>query len=234
MIKVLKSLSKSHLFKEASQVSPRYEHYIYAWQNLLFNLYMQNFRKSQPNTTLIFAQNSDEEMEDEDYPVKYLTLADVRRLSSYELLAFSEIEKPLKEQIQFSLSPNAPLFSLEAATIFVEIVLLLSLIYFYIFLCEAKSSPTFLAPATLFGAFSRTRLFRGIFLVLLFIPPLAATLLTIWSFPNVRVHGVTGEQLSLVEPGESRASEVRLTSMERTGERINQNAIGRLASSTFE
>jgi hypothetical protein len=180
------------------QVSTRYNHYVYRWEILLDQLAYHNMQKEGPTEgssstryyriygypdigVIKFYDSSFNRKKYDDYPIRHLTLADVRKLSSYDPLTFSEIDRPINEQAQFSLSPSSPLLAHEAAAIFVEIFILISLIYFYIFQCEAKQSSSFPAAATLFGVFSRRCLFRFIFYVLLLFPPFATILLSIWS-----------------------------------------------------
>jgi uncharacterized membrane protein YfbV (UPF0208 family) len=198
IIGTLKALSAKKLLNEAQKVSIRYNHYIYRWIILLDQLAYHNMQKEGPaegpGYTIFYRiygypdigitksyDTSFNRKKYDDYPIHHLTLADVRKLSSYDPLTFSEIDRPINEQIQFSLSPSAPLLTHKAAAIFVEIVILISLVYFYIFQYEAKQSSSFPAPATLFGVFNRRRLFKFIFYALLLFPPCAAIFLAVWS-----------------------------------------------------
>lgn len=115
---------------------------------------------------------------------QYLTLENIRELSSYQLPSISDVEIPLTEQTRFSLSPTALSLSLAAAPLFVEFVLLFSLIYFWLFQCEAQRSESYPAPATLFGVLYRTPLSQGIFFLLILIPPFAAAMLAMRSLSN--------------------------------------------------
>ena len=110
-------------------------------------------------------------------PLDHLMLKDIRTIAKHEFDSIKQFELGLPEQKALTLPWMGIPLGLVSATTFIELGLLLSTAYFWLFYREARLLESFPAPGTLFGVFTRTRPVREMFLFLVMIPPIAATLL---------------------------------------------------------
>jgi hypothetical protein len=113
--------------------------------------------------------------------MRYLTLENLRGLASYELPELGEIEPHRKELSYFNLPSLGIPLGLIPATHFIELGLIFTLAYFWLYQREAKLSRNYPAPGTFFGVFRRTFIARQMFKVFTALPAIAATLLAIKS-----------------------------------------------------
>ena len=182
----LTALGDGKLLMRARAASNHFNYSIGRWAHLRDRLMSKN-------GAFPFSPTSGQESKQEDDSLfytrenllKYLTLANIRRLATSELPSIDEIDLPLAQRKGFTWSPTAPPFNIEAATMFVELVLIFALAHFWFFYREARRSETFLAPGTLFGVLQRTRIARVTFFFLMLTPAIAASLLAYASFPKV-------------------------------------------------
>jgi len=119
-----------------------------------------------------------------------LTITEVRQLAAYERLSVDS-RKLQEGGKRIPLSLTIPEVGIEQATLLVEAALIGALFYFWLFQSEAEYSPSFPASATLFGAVSRTRTSHAVFLILIFIPFIAAALIAWQSFSDSKINIIT-------------------------------------------
>ncbi len=115
--------------------------------------------------------------------IKNLTLDNIKELSNYELPELSGLESNVKELTHFNLLSMGIPVGLISATFFIELGLIFSLAYFWLFQHEAKLSKNYPAPGTLFGVFQRTFISRNMFTAFMTLPAISSTLLAIKTFP---------------------------------------------------
>ncbi len=94
-------------------------------------------------------------------------------------------------------APSTPV-SLASGTTFLEFALLLCVLYFWLFQREARLSPTFPEPGTIFSAFGRTNLSRILFLLLISVLAWSGILLAYWSIEFGKILNVALSILTLI------------------------------------
>lgn len=113
----------------------------------------------------------------EHYFFKNLTLLDIRDLSNYEFpnlnMTFQAVE-----QSRIDLSPGKLSGTLFSVTLSACVSLLITLIYFSVWLGEIVAAKEFPSQGSLFGVFYRWTWSRSVFFVLLFAPAASTALLT--------------------------------------------------------
>src|SRR5207302_4646047 len=83
----------------------------------------------------------------------HFTLADIRLVADFEYPDPIAIQEVFTEHTRITLPNAASPLNLRTGTSLVEASLLISLIYFWLYQREARLSPTFPAPGTLFAIF---------------------------------------------------------------------------------
>jgi hypothetical protein len=111
-----------------------------------------------------------------------LTVSDVTEIADFSLPAIAEAESLMEKHASVTLPSLGVPVSLIQATTLVELGILVSLFYFWLYYAEARRSPRFPADTTLFGALLRTRISRFAFFLLLATPPLTAAILAMKSW----------------------------------------------------
>ena len=156
--KILTQLDDGNLLGAARQFSPRFNNSIYRWTTKQYR--MQSRYSSR------------------EYPSEF-TVVDIEELSNFALpdaVAYEELQLG-QPTIQ---TPGIPFqVQLEAGSVLLEIAVLLTVIYFWIFYEEARGSSTFPASGSLFAAFGRTPASRLIFNILIAVPGVCSLMLAI-------------------------------------------------------
>ncbi|HEY1266713.1 MAG TPA: hypothetical protein VGH16_05615 [Candidatus Binatia bacterium] len=115
-----------------------------------------------------------------------LTIPEIIELASYEPVEETKLDALVRDDATLTLPSVGIPFNIIPAASLVEMALLLTSIYFWLYLREAKTSDNFPPSGTLFGVFSRSAPSRLVFRLLLLAPPVAAALLaykTFWITP---------------------------------------------------
>jgi len=198
MAAALALLGNDETLTLARRYSARADRTIYDWLSVRTRLLNETFTRDNskivdvPAESLAganLAQNVSRDEQTKRTTLK-LTFPQLHELTNFAPPALSEAEVLLKEQTSVTLpSLGIPIGLIEGAYI-VEVGILLSLIYFWVYYREARRSPQFPAEATLFGVFARTRLTRFVFFCLLTLPPIAGAILAEKSFGIAREHVV--------------------------------------------
>jgi hypothetical protein len=185
----LEELGNGEMLTRARQYSHQYDRSIYRWAILRYRIIMESKSKTEH---ILWAEPEEKSHSERTIPyvpnvpredlLKHLTFLKTAELITHEPPDQSEADALLRDQANLTLPSVGVLVPLAPAATFVEISLVLLAVYFALYYREAKVSASFPAPATLFGVFSRTRLSRGVFSVLLLVPPVAAALLAQKSF----------------------------------------------------
>lgn len=154
----LEELADLDFLRRARKYTYRYDLSIYQWSLLLLRK-VEEGTPTKSTTT----------------PLSMLTLAQIEELANFNLPDISEVERLLKEA-SIPLPSVGMAASLPAATLFIEVALLLLTSYWWIWYREARRSPNFPAPGTLFGVLASSIPSRAIFSLLILLPPIAAAL----------------------------------------------------------
>jgi hypothetical protein len=179
------------MLERARNYSHRYNLSIYGWQMLWYRI-QREYRISTPPGEYSKTVSS---------AVLSLTFSNLVQLLNYELPTMSDVEILHKEQASVTLPSLGVPVGLVSATLFLEIGLLLAVFYFWIWYTEAAVSENFPAPGTLFGAIARSLLSRLIFLLLIWVPPIAGVWLALksyWIKPENSIFAAFGIILTLV------------------------------------
>lgn len=184
---MLDILGDGNLLKEAQHYSIRYNRSIYRWSKLRDRLLLQNSSKigNIPAGTVSKAEGKEKHnvsISVRDILRKYLTLPQIIELANYEEPDVSEIDFLIKESGKITFPWIGMPLGLRSGALFVEIGLLVSTLYFWLYYREARLSNNFPAHGTLFGVFARTRSSEIMFKAFLCVPPIAACLLAYRSF----------------------------------------------------
>jgi hypothetical protein len=119
-----------------------------------------------------------------------LSIDDARILADFQFLNPSLVEQAVLDETRINL-PNAKTsLTLGTSTNLVELAILLSVFYFWLYQQEARRSPTFPAPGTLFGVFSQSRTSLIVFHLLVAVPACCAVLLASRSLRYVRISNI--------------------------------------------
>ena len=175
-IKILTELADESMLDAARQYSPKIRNSINSWTMSGFRMHKKILaaqRVMMLRSVIRSGIPSDKDMFE-------FTLANIEELSNFALpdpVAYEELRVG-HPTIQ---TPGVPLqIQLEAGSVLLEIGILLTGIYFWIFYREARVSSNFPASGTLFAAFRRTRASRVIFTLLIIAPALCSLVLAIW------------------------------------------------------
>ena len=186
------ALGDQKMLAAARSFSNEYNSSIFKWEALRYRLIREG--------GLQLTYSSGETVESTDdigvLSLKWLTLTSLRELATAELPELSKYDAlkaglgTFKIAVPWISAGTKPSF----LAIGIQSGLLLCTIYFLLYFYEASIIPGFPFLGTLFGAFSRTRLFRLVFLVFVTVPPISSALLTIRTPDGTRI----GAALSLL------------------------------------
>ena len=179
---ILTDLGSAKLLTLARSYSPRFSISIYRWE-ILRKRMISNNRKIP-----VISRPPEKKLKEEpsiprEELTKYLTLDDIRDLSNYELLELSDIDPLRRELSYFNLPSLGMPVETFSATYFIQLGLIFSLAYFWLFQYEAKLSKNYPAPGTLFGVFQRTYISQNMFKVFVALPAISSALLAIKTLP---------------------------------------------------
>jgi hypothetical protein len=119
-----------------------------------------------------------------------LSIDDARALADFQFLNPTLVEQAILDETRINL-PNAKTsLTLGTSTNLVELAILLSVFYFWLYQQEARRSSTFPAPGTLFGVFSQSRTSLIVFQLLVATPACCAALLASRSLRYVRISNI--------------------------------------------
>jgi hypothetical protein len=228
-IQILTKLLNANLLDDASSSSHAFKISISNWKDLLYRSLTENESKEtiiisipQSEMTEETSNMQQDKREQESIVPKtdllnFLTLKSIKDLSEYEFPKSSEIESLLKELDRLSIPSIAIPVRTIAATNFVELFLLIAIVYFWLFFREARSSPYFPFPGTLFGVFSKTFISRVVFFILVSLPVIASTLLAIKSFKYTYMNSIAALFIFLIAVQILRYSRLRESQLVRNG-----------------
>ncbi|MCI0563007.1 MAG: hypothetical protein MN733_31405, partial [Nitrososphaera sp.] len=185
IVQDITSLGDDFLIKSARSASKEFSHSIYKWEVLRFRLIRQNCQK---------LTGSQEELREQpdtitEASLMCLTLEDLNRLAAEELPDMGNFET-LGGRVA-SLHMNLPWLALDlrpsSILIPLEFAIFICVAYFYLFQIEARGSPKYPAPGTLFRVLSRNAISRVLYRSLATLPPIAAGLLSMNAFSDTYV-----------------------------------------------
>jgi hypothetical protein len=196
----LEKLGDSELLTASRGSSPYYNYSIYRWVLKRNSLIARNMVGG--NGIVVGWTESDESNRpnyvpavDRKVSVNYLTLNDVRELSSFELPTIPNTTKfPPRGDKEIEIAPGSLPRDLYPATVCAAALLLLVTVYFGAFAREAVSTETFPAAGTVFSALSRARWTLAAFALSLWIPFFACLSVAVASRkkPLIAIAGLMG------------------------------------------
>jgi len=178
IINSLKLASETNNIRLARRYSNEYDYDIYEWETYKYNILKdlpvtpeERFRTgpgdSHVNIERIHAKYID-----------YLTLNQAKEISSIYMPDYKQLDENLnKFKIKLPTIPVS--VSSTAAALFIQSGILLSVIYFWVFVSEAKETKIFHYKATLFGVFSRTFQSKVFFALLISMPCMSLAIYTL-------------------------------------------------------
>jgi hypothetical protein len=180
IIEILTKLGNRRLIDAARHYSPRFNNSIYRWSMSLYGMHERNLNKKGAIIVKLDNTNDAQSENITTQDLSELTLKDIEELSNLALpdaTAFEElrISQPTIQSPGISFQVQ-----LEVGSVLLEIAMLLTVIYFWIFYEEARVSSTFGAPGSLFAAFNRKPAARLIFNILIAVPGICSLILAIW------------------------------------------------------
>ncbi len=183
LAEMLEKLGDGDLLAQARHYSFRYNRAIFKWGNLLFQLVRGSIETSEQDFNRYRSKESYYvPTYSRDILLNNLTLPEIRTLIIFEMPRSSDIDDFYKDNAKVTLPWIGMPLGLASGTLFVEIGLLISTIYFWLYYREAQLSNNFPAKGTLFGVFFRTRFSIIMFELFVAIPAIAASLLAFRSF----------------------------------------------------
>jgi hypothetical protein len=110
----------------------------------------------------------------------HLTIDDVIKLAEYEYPEWNKVESMI-EKNKINIPSFSQKYRIIDASILIEIVILISIIYFWVFLVEAILSSNYPEKGTFFNAITRTMISKFYFFCLLLFPAVISILIGIKS-----------------------------------------------------
>jgi hypothetical protein len=157
--KILTQLDENLDVNAARQFSLKFNNSIDRWTTKLYRMESRNASSEYPSA---------------------FTLVDIEELSNFELPDAVAYEELRLGQPTIQTPGISYQVQLEAGSVLLEIAVLLTVIYFWIFYEEARVSSTFPAPGSLFAAFGRRPASRLLFYILIAVPGICSLILAIW------------------------------------------------------
>ncbi len=180
IVDTLVKLADRDLLSRARSVYADYDISIYRWQLFTDRVFEEKRENATDNIYMLKDGNLSFSRE---WLINNFTLAEAKELADYEYPDFERVVELFQNigrvTLPFIQQPIKHLF----AAIFIELGLLFSVIYFWLFQKEAGYSKSFPAPGTLFGVFYRTLLSRTIFRVLAVLVACSSAFLAYYSWP---------------------------------------------------
>jgi hypothetical protein len=182
----LDQLGNGDTLTRAMKYSARYQISVSQWTSLRADLVFQSMSRNPPKESALFPPRMEEEAVPGEWRIgdfsremtrQYLTMPQIETLARSGLPTVEEAEALLKQFEAGTLPPVGVGVSYATALVVVEFGLLFSCIYFWLFYREARRSPEFPSEGTLFGALSRTRMSRSLFVLAQAVPAISAVLL---------------------------------------------------------
>jgi hypothetical protein len=139
-----------------------------------------------------------------DFPLawfKEFTVPELFTLATHKLPSTEQIETMWREQASISFPYGGVSLTLLTGMVLIQLGTLVVFAYFWLFYREARRSQTFPAGATVFGALSRTRISRALFVVFLASPPAVAFIVasrTLWVAQSTPIGGVVNAAIALL------------------------------------
>jgi len=177
---LLEKLGDGNMLVQARRHSFKYNRSIFRWSVLLYRLIFG--REFSPLTQHRQERTGNVPTYSKNQLSLYLTLPKIKRLINYEMPDSRDIESLLRESNKVTLPWIGMPLRLGSGVLFVEIGLLISTFYFWLYYREAQLSNNFPSDGTLFGVFFRTRFSSMMFEIFITIPAIAASLLAFRSF----------------------------------------------------
>lgn len=178
IINSLKQASEPNNIRLARRYSNEYDYDIYEWETYKYNILKdlpvtpkERFRIG-PGDSRVNIERIHEQYIDS------LTLSQAKEISSIYMPDYKQLDENLnKFKIKLPTIPVS--VSSTAAALFIQSGILLSVIYFWVFVREAKETKIFLYKATLFGVFSRTFQSKVFFSLLISMPCISLAIYTL-------------------------------------------------------
>ena len=186
LARALDKLGSGDMLTTAMKYSVRYQISVNRWTALRADLVYQGISKNPPKGFAYFPPRIEDDVTQAeprigDFPRdltrQYLSMPQIEALAQSELPTVDEAEMLLKQFDAGTLPPVGVSVSYATALVVVEFGLLFFCIYFWLFYREARLSSAFPSEGTLFGALSRSRASRGLFVSGQAIPAISAVLL---------------------------------------------------------
>lgn len=124
---------------------------------------------------------------DEDYLWKTLPLRDVKLLSKYKAPDAKDVIALLSDVSKVNLPIANQQFTLLKTAIALQLLMLVCMGYFWLFQQEARVAASYPARGTIFGAFSRTRTTRILYILLVSFAPLSSIALSISAWKETHI-----------------------------------------------
>lgn len=177
-VDILTSLGNGEFINKARSASTIYDHAIYRWQVFINRILLPKNMPVVSSSVATIAKDKKQiwHLSRKDLLEK-LSLEDLTLLSNYESPELSEVVSVLKIKDSFTLPSLGMTVGLAEAPIFIELGMLISLIYFWLYQREAKLSQSYPAMSTLFSVFMGSFGARILFYIFCVAPPLSAIIL---------------------------------------------------------
>jgi hypothetical protein len=179
----LEKLGDGGLITKARSYSYSYDLRIYRWAMRRHNTIIGHIAKGRP---VVVGRSEQASGFVKSYSKKELldnlTLQDVRSLAEYELISVPEAENLATGAHRVNIPWALTSLTFQSASTFIEAALLVSCLYFWLFLKEAQRFGSYPSPGTLFSAFLRNKSTVLVYSTLSIVPAISAVLLAVYSW----------------------------------------------------
>ena len=184
----LKKLNESELLTLARNYNNDFNFSIFKWENLQYRLLLSN---SDDTAWADWDVVSSDTKREKSNLLDLLTIDDIIKLAKYEYPEWDKVESMI-EKSKINIPSFSQKYRIIDASILIEIVILISIIYFWVFLVEAILSSNYPETGTFFNAISRTTISKFYFFCLLLFPAVISVLVGIKSIEYNKLNIICG------------------------------------------
>ena len=130
----LKKLNESELLTRAKEYNNVFNFSIFKWENLQYRLVLSNSDDTAWADWDVVSNNPEKEKSN---LLEHLTIDDVIKLSEYEYPEWNRVESIIKKN-KINIPSFSQQFQIDHASVLIEIVILISIIYFWVFLVKQQ------------------------------------------------------------------------------------------------
>lgn len=174
---ILSNLGKAELLEKARQVSPRFDHAIFRWEQQRHLKALRRLRNNGVSVLSGWVDTDKDKSNAKDFSWSTMTIGDITEITLYELPTYEKSDEIESRRQRISIpSVPIPLELRTGASILLAGLLLVST-FFWLYYQEGSRNKSFLTQGTLFSVLHQHTISRMLFIALTLTPMTSAALL---------------------------------------------------------